>query len=189
MKRIYILLILAISTLTNAQTNCDYSFENKENGNDIKTTKDYMMYEKVFGGSSQFIFFSLTNDNGTPLLNFQLLAKSKEFPQLYCLSEASKIYLQLTNGKVITLINALDDQCGKLVYDDINKNNIRILSSSFLFTKGSLEEIEKSPITFIRVKYTTDTVDYPIRSELNSETMKKQYFPERYFIDYLKCIK
>ena len=189
MKRLFILLLMVVSIATTAQTDCNYTIENTEDGTELKTTGEYMMYEKVFGGSSQFIFFSLTNSGGTPLLNFQLLSKSKDFPQLYCLDKTSRIYLQLTNGKVIVLINALDNQCAGLVYDNAEKNNIRILSSTFLFTKGSLEELEKSTITFIRIKYTTETVDYPIRSELNSETMKKQYFPEKYFINYLKCMQ
>ncbi|AXG74801.1 hypothetical protein DVK85_11385 [Flavobacterium arcticum] len=189
MKKLFILFLIAVSTATMAQTDCNYTVENTEDGNELKTTEDYMMYEKVFGGSSQFIFFSLTNSGGTPLLNFQLLSKSKDFPQLYCLDKTSKIHIQLTNGNVVTLINALDNQCAGLVYDNSEKNNIRILSSTFLFTKGSLEELEKSTITFIRVKYTTETVDYPIRRELNSETMKKQYFPEKYFINYLKCMQ
>ncbi|KAF2519231.1 hypothetical protein E0W68_05535 [Flavobacterium salilacus subsp. salilacus] len=189
MKNWFIILLIAVSTTTIAQTDCNYTVENTEDGTELKTTGEQMMYEKVFGNSSQFIFFSLTNSGGTPLLNFQLLSKSKDFPQLYCLDKTSKIHLQLTNGKVVTLINALDNQCAGLVYDSMEKNNIRILSSTFLFTKGSLEELEKSTITFIRVKYTTETIDYPIRSELNSETMKKQYFPDKYFMNYLKCIQ
>ncbi|NDI98853.1 hypothetical protein GWA97_07165 [Flavobacterium sp. LaA7.5] len=189
MKNWFIILLIAVSTATIAQTDCNYTVENTEDGTVLKTTEEQMMYEKVFGNSSQFIFFSLTNSSGTPLLNFQLLSKSKDFPQLYCLDKTSKIHLQLTNGKVVTLINALDNQCAGLVYDSMEKNNIRILSSTFLFTKGSLEELEKSTITFIRVKYTTETIDYPIRSELNSETMKKQYFPDKYFMNYLKCIQ
>ena len=173
MKKIVMLLLMAVSITTMAQTDCNYTVENTEEGKEFKTTGEYMMYEKVFGGSSQFIFFSLTNSGGTPLLNFQLL----------------RIYIQLTNGKIVTLINALENQCAGLVYDNAEKNNIRILSSTFLFTKGSFEDLEKSTITFIRVKYTTETVDYPIRSELNSETMKKHYFPEKYFINYLKCLE
>ncbi len=180
---------MAVSITTMAQTDCNYTVENTEEGKEFKTTGEYMMYEKVFGGSSQFIFFSLTNSGGTPLLNFQLLSKSKDFPKLYCLDKTSRIYIQLTNGKIVTLINALENQCAGLVYDNAEKNNIRILSSTFLFTKGSFEDLEKSTITFIRVKYTTETVDYPIRSELNSETMKKHYFPEKYFINYLKCLE
>ncbi|QYJ67636.1 hypothetical protein [Flavobacterium litorale] len=189
MKQLFILFLIAFSITATAQMDCDYSIENTEEGSELKTTTDYLMYEKVFGGTSQFIFFSLSNSNGTPVLNFQLLAKSKGFPQLYCLDKASRIYLQLTNGKVLTLINAFDKKCGDLMYDETEKNNIRVLSSSFLFTKGSLEELEKSTITFIRVKYTTEMVDYPIRAKLDSETMQKQYFPEKYFMYYLKCIK
>jgi hypothetical protein len=135
------------------------------------------------------MFFSLRNPDGIPILDFQLLAKSKEFPKAYCIDKASKIYIQLTNGKIITLISATEEQCAGLIYDSNEKNNIRILTGSFLFTLGSLEELEKTPISFIRVKYATEMVDYIIRKELQSESNGEKYFPENYFINTLKCIQ
>jgi hypothetical protein len=135
------------------------------------------------------MFFSLAVNEGIPLLNFQLLAKSKEFPQAYCLDRASKIYIQLVNGSIITLISALDEQCSKLIYDSTEKNNLRVLTGTFLFTKGSLEDLEKYPMSFIRIKYVNETVDYPMKKELQSETMPQKFFPEAYFVNNLKCIQ
>lgn len=190
MKSIFIALLLSFSlTLSAQEDECKYSVTSTEDGQEIKSTREYLMYEKVFAGSSQFMFFSLTNSQGIPVLNYQLLAKGKEFPQVYCIDKASKIYIQLNNGKVVTLISASEDQCGGLVYDSNEKNNIRILTASFLFTKGSFEDLDKSPITFIRVKYVTETVDYNMRKEIQSESMAKTYFPEQYFINTLKCIQ
>jgi hypothetical protein len=193
MKKFLLILLLVTALFNaNAQTetsDCEYTVENTEDGGELKTTREYLMYEKVFGGSAQFMFFSLTNSGGTPLLNFQLLAKSKDFPKLYCLDKNSKIYVQLTNGKVVTFISATEESCAGLIYDSAEKNNIRVLSGTFLFTKGSIEDLESAGITFIRVKYSTETVDYPIRSQINSETMKREYFPEVFFKNYLKCLK
>jgi hypothetical protein len=189
MKKFLLLAFTIISFAANAQTDCKTTEEKNEDGTVVKSTPDHMMYEKVFAGSSQFIFFSLSSHDGTPVLNFQLLAKSKEFPKAYCLDKASRIFIQLTSGKIITLISALEEQCAGLVYDSTEKNNIRILTGMFLFTKGSLEELENSPISFIRVKYATETVDYPVKKELNSETTSVKYYPEAYFINTLKCIK
>ena len=188
MKKLFPLLLAGLSFTVNAQDDCQYTVISNEAGTEIKTTSDYLMYEKVFGGTSQFIFFSMANNEGTPVLNFQLLAKSKEFPPAYCLDKSSKIYIQLLNGKIITLLSATDDACSKLIYDGSEKNNIRVLSGSFFFTKGSIEELESSTITFIRVKYASETMDYPIRKELQSETIKGKYFPEAYFRKNLKCI-
>lgn len=189
MKRILLTLLLSFPLFSNAQEDCKYSIVSGENGQELKSTTEYLMHEKVFGGTSQFVFFSLTNSEGVPILNFQLLAKSKEFPKVYCLDKASKIYLQLMNGKVITLISATEDQCSGLIYDSSEKNNLRVLSGSFLFTVGSMEDLEKSPISFIRVKYVNETVDYPVRKELKSESIEGTYFPEAYFINNLKCIQ
>lgn len=191
MKKFLVVLALGLSFAANAQNNkdCDYTVVSSENGKELKSTKEYLMYEKVFGGTSQFMFFSLTNSEGVPILNFQLLAKSKEFPKVYCLDKASKIYIQLTNGKIITLISATEEQCSGLIYDSNEKNNLRVLSGNFLFTVGSLEDLEKTSISFIRVKYVNETVDYPMKKELDSESMKQKYFPEAYFINNLKCIQ
>ncbi|MCW4470249.1 hypothetical protein OGH69_14835 [Flavobacterium sp. MFBS3-15] len=189
MKKLLLLAFALAALAVNAQTECKTTEEKNEDGTVVKSTPDHMMYEKVFAGTSQFLFFSLSSHDGTPVLNFQLLAKSKDFPKVYCLDKASRIFIQLTNGRIITLISALEEQCSGLVYDSAEKNNIRILSGMFLFTKGSLEELEKNPISFIRVKYATETVDYPVKKELNSETMATKYYPESYFINTLKCIQ
>jgi len=188
MKKLLFGLVLACSISASAQ-DCDYSINDTTAGEELKTTREYLMHEKVFGGTSQFVFFSLSNSQGVPLLNFQLLSKSTEFTRATCLDSTSKIYVQLLNGKIITLISAAEEQCSGLVYDEKEKNNIRILTGVFLFTKGSLEELEKSPISFIRVKYATETVDYTIKNELQSETMGKKYNPESYFMNTLKCVK
>jgi hypothetical protein len=190
MKKLLLLALLAIPFTINAQTkDCDYTVISSENGKELKSTKEYLMYEKVFGGTSQFMFFSLTTSEGMPILNFQLLAKSKEFPKVYCLDKASKIYIQLTNGKIISLISATEEQCSGLIYDSSEKNNLRVLTGNFLFTVGSLEELEKNTISFIRVKYVNETVDYPVKQELDSESMKQKYNPQAYFINNLKCIQ
>lgn len=189
MKKLFFAFVLFCSCLTNAQNkDCEYSII-RNDSIQLRTTNESLMFEKVFGGTSSFIFFSLSDNGGTPVLNFQLLAKSNDFPKMYCLDKNSKIYLQLTNGKIITLISINDNDCSKLMFDSEEKKNIAILTGSFLFTKGSLEELEQSKIALMRIKYVTDMVDYPVPYEINSETMKKKYSPERYFVDNLKCIK
>jgi len=190
MKSLFTLLLFTLSlTLTAQQDECKFTVTSKEEGKEVKSTREYLIFEKVFAGTSQFMFFSLNNIDGLPSLNFQLLAKGKDFPKAYCIDSASKIYLQLANGKIVTLISATEEQCGGLMYDTNEQNNIRILTATFLFTKGSFEELEKSPISFIRIKYSTETADYNIKKELNSESMKQKYYPEDYFLNTLKCIQ
>ncbi|KOS05022.1 hypothetical protein AM493_02445 [Flavobacterium akiainvivens] len=189
MKKIFSLLLLMAAGVMHSQDGCEYNILTTDDGVEVKSTKEYMMYERIFGNSSQFMFFSLTNSEGTPILTFQYLAKSKDFPPIYCLDKTSRIYIQLTNGKIITLVSITEDQCSGLVYDGAEQNNIRVLSGSFLFTVGSLEELEKSSISFIRVKYATETVDYPMKREFISENNGTTYKPDTYFINMLKCIK
>jgi hypothetical protein len=187
MKKLLSVVLLAATGFMYAQ-DCDFNTITTEDGQEIKTTKDYMMYERIFGNSSQFIFFNLTNSNGVPLLNLQLLSKAKDFPPIFCIDKASRIYIQLTNGKIAQLISATEDQCSGLIYDSVEKNNIRILSATFFFVVGSIEDLEASSISFIRIKYATETVDYPIKSEFVSENNGQTYKPGTYFMNNLKCL-
>ena len=189
MKKLFISFLLLFTLTITAQTkDCEYSFVQNDSIQ-IRSTKESLMFEKVFGGTSTFIFFYLTDNDGLPILNFQLLAKSNDFPKMYCLDKASKIYLQLTNGKIVTLISANSEDCSKTIYESNEKKNISILTGSFLFTKGGMEDLEKYPISLMRIKYVGEMVDYPVPYEINSETMKQKYSPESYFINNLKCIK
>lgn len=189
MKKLLVLLLLGTSLITFAQADCNTTVETTEDGIEIKNTKDYLMFERVFGGSTEFMFFSLTKSDGIPILNFQNLSKSTGFPDIYCIDENSRIYFQLTNGKIITLLSAQEEHCASMLYDSEEKKNISILTSSFVFTKGTLEELEKSPISLMRIKYTTETVDYAIKKKIEGETVKGTFYPENYFINFLKCIK
>jgi hypothetical protein len=42
-----------------------------------KATKEYLMSEKNFGGNSSYIFNSLSNADGLPILNVQIIEKVK----------------------------------------------------------------------------------------------------------------
>ena len=41
----------------------------------------------------------------------------------------------------------------------------------------------------MRVKYSTETVDYLIKPEMQSELLNDFIRPENYFIDYLHCVE
>jgi hypothetical protein len=58
-----------------------------------------------------------------------------------------------------------------------------------MFVKENYEELKKSTISFIRIKFAGETMDYVTRSELISEVDTKTYHPENFFIDNLKCIE
>jgi len=67
--------------------------------------------------------------------------------------------------------------------------NNRIISGTFLFSKENFEYLKTSPVTFMRVKYSGETVDFPFKTQLVSEIDKTTTEPENYFINYLKCIE
>lgn len=187
MKLLLLPFLLLFTVFCHAQ-DCEYTATNST-VQKTKTTKDYLISEKIFGGTASYIFFALSTIDEIPVLNLQMLSKSKDFPKAYCLDKASKIYFQLTNGKIITLISAQDEQCANLIYDSIEKNNIRILSGTFYFSEGSLNDLEKHPVSLMKIKYASETVDYTVKKEITSELNGKKYQPEKYFMNFLKCIQ
>ncbi len=143
-----------------------------------KSTKEYMIYEKNFAGNSSYIFFSLALTDGLPTLNVQLIQKSKDFMKANCFDKNSKLFLQLNNGKIITLIHIDEENCGTLIRDDKDFDN-RVITGSFMFMKDSFEELKNSPVSLMRIKYLTDTEDYIIKKEFKSELNNVIYQPEK----------
>jgi len=65
----------------------------------------------------------------------------------------------------------------------------RVKSGIFMFTKENYEDLKKSPISLMRIKYLTDVEDYIFKKEFTAELDGKVYRPETYFIDNLRCIE
>jgi len=174
-------------TTIQAQKRCEYDVEVNDSIGSLKTTKEFLMYEKRFGNNENYVFFSLSNDNGVPILNFQLIHKNNDFVKAYCIDAKTKLYLQLEIGTIVSMLHPNVENCGSFMRND--ERNVRLLSANFLFMKNNYEELKKSPVVSIRVKYTTETVDYIIRKELQSELLNQFSRPQNYFMDYLHCVE
>jgi hypothetical protein len=188
MKSILTSLLFLLSLTAFAQKSCEYSVNVTDSLGTYKSTKEYMISEKNFGGNSNYIFYSLALTDGLPTLTVQLIQKSKEFIKANCFDKNSKLYLQLNNGKIITLIHIDQENCGTMIRDDKGFDN-RVNSGIFMFLKDSFEELKSSPVSMMRIKNLTDTEDYVFEKELKSELMNETYNPERYFINNIKCIE
>ena len=169
-----------------AQKKCEYNTEVTDSIGTYKATKDYIIQERIFGNTQSMLFFSLINADGLPSLKVQLIQKSDDFISSKCFDKNSKVYLQLADGKVVTLVALDSPVCGEGLRNG-NENN-RILTGYFLFVKDSFEALKTSPVSIMRIKYTTETVDYIMKEELISELDKNTYYPDSYFMNYLKCI-
>jgi hypothetical protein len=188
MKPTILAFFFLISSNLFAQKNCEYSTNVTDSLGTYKSTKEYMIYEKNFAGNSSYIFYSLALTDGTPTLNLQLIQKSKEFMKANCFDKNSKLFLQLSNGKIITLLHIDQENCGSMIRDDKGFDN-RFLQGTFMFLKGSFEDLKSSNLNLMRIKYLTDTEDYVIKTEFQSELNNQVYEPETYFINYLHCIE
>jgi len=188
MKKFFVTLLILLNLTLFAQKPCEIDANVTDSVGTYKTTKQYLIFERSFAGNSTSINFSLVNTDGILSLDVQFLQKSSDFIKANCLDANSKIYLQLSNGKIVTLRSVGFENCGTLVKDQNNINN-RIMSGSFVFVKENFEDLKTSTVTYMRVKYATDTIDYPFKTELISEVDKNKYEPENYFINYIKCVQ
>lgn len=188
MKYLSVLAFCFSSLSLFAQKPCEYGVNVTDSIGTYKTTKEYLINEKVFGGNSSYIFCSLALTDGLPTMNLQFIQKSKDFLKANCFDKNSKIYLQLQNGKIVTLIHIDQENCGSLIRDDKGFDN-RVKSGTFMFGRDNYEELKKSPVIMMRIKYLTDTEDYVFKKEFTAELDGKIYRPETYFIDNIRCIE
>lgn len=188
MKSLLISALCLFSFSLFAQKPCEYATNVTDSLGTYKSTKEYLIYEKVFAGNSSYIFYSLAQVDGLPTLTVQLIQKSKEFIRANCFDKDSKIYLQLQNGKIVTLSHIDKENCGTMVRDGNGFDN-RVKSGVFLFLKDNYEELKKSPVTLMRIKYLTDVEDIVIRPEITAELDGKKYHPETYFMENIRCVE
>lgn len=189
MKTNLIAFLLLVQTIIFAQKPCEYVTEVTDSLGTLKETKACLAYERVFGNTTQFIFLSLISDNNTPMLNLQVIQKSPDFIVPKCLDKNSRIYFQLSNGKIYTLMASAESQCDNLIYNSKEKLYNRLLNANFLFLKNDFEDLKKLTISMMRIKFATETMDYVLPKELISEKLKITYSPENFFIDNFKCIE
>ena len=187
MKLKFIIFCLLNYCFLNAQ-NCDYSSNVKDSLGTYKCTKDYLISEKFFGSKKKFIYFSLASDNGIPFLNVQFIEKSNDFIKVACFDKNSKVYIQLTDGKIISLVHINEMNCGTSITDQSGFRT-RINTGYFMFLKESFEQLKQTPMALIRFRIGSETTDYIIKSEFKSEQDSQNYQPATYFVNNLKCIE
>ena len=187
MKNLVLALFLIMNISAFAQNPCEIDNNISDSLGTYKSLKQSIIFERSFAGNSTTIFFALASNNGVLGLETQQLQSSGEFIKANCYDSNSKVYLQLNNGKIVTLLYAGNETCGTLVRNEKNLNN-RIISGTFVFAKDNFDDLKVSPVTFMRIQFAGETIDYPFKTKIISELDKKTYQPENYFIDHLKCI-
>lgn len=186
MKQILFFLFITCNLL--AQKPCELAENITDSIGTYKATNEFLMHERIFADSEDYLFLSLINDNGTPALNLKTIQKSNDFVKANCLNKSTKIIFQLSNGKFITLVHNGIENCGTYNRNPDDGKNSRFNSGLFLFLTGSMEELKNTPIILMRIQYATEAKDYVMAKEFTSEFTKKVSYPETFFVDNLHCI-
>ena len=182
-KKIVLAFFLFVNLTLFAQNPCEIDSNITDSLGTYKSTKQFIIFERSFAGNSTDILFSLSSNNSVLGLETQIVRRSSGFIKANCFDATSRIYLQLNNGKIVTLLYVGNDTCGTLIQNGTSPNS-RITSGSFVFSKENYEELKVSPVTFMRVKFAGETIDYPFKTEFTAELDKKTYQPEKYFINF-----
>lgn len=183
-----IVLFLFVQAFAFAQIPCEFITNITDSIGTYKETKSCLVYEKVFGNSAQLIFLSLASENETPILKVQVVQKSKDFITPKCVETASKIYFQLSNGKIYTLIYTDEGRCDKLIYSGVEKENNRFLETNYFFLKNDFEDLKKYSISLMKINYSSGGVDYVLPKTIVSEKIGVTYSPENFFKDNYDCL-
>lgn len=189
MKNILFILLFFPLVLCAQKKDCLYEVEEKTDSTSLKIQKEVLMDEKIFGNTNEYLFFSLLNNNGVPMMELQLLQKSKDFIPTKCINPSSKIILQLKSGKIVTLIANTEESCSVLNYDGKEKNNIRVLTGYFYFGQTNYDELKNSPIVLMRIQFSGESKDYVVKSELASETLQTKSNHDVFFMNNIHCIE
>ena len=182
--------LLILTNLSFAQDKaCEFEIDISTDTSSTRVLKDKIIDESVFGNTTSFLTCKLFEVDGILGVNFQYLQKSKDFLSPICMDKNTKIFLELSNGKQVKLVNSTDlETCNELQYDAINKNNLRVLSGFFYFTPENFIDLKTEKVYLIKIAANTGDVNFVVKPELNSEIYKTKSTPDTYFIDNLKCL-
>jgi hypothetical protein len=190
MRTLLLIILIGLQTSLFAQkAPCELATNVTDSIGTLKETKSCLVYEKNFGNNSQLVFLNLIVENDIPTLHLQIIQKSTDFIAPKCLDKNSRIFFQLSNGKIYTFINTSENQCDNLIYNPEEKLNNRFLDAKFFFRKDDFEDIKKYPISMMHIKFASDNQDYILGKELIGEKVAGTYYPDRFFMDSYSCIE
>ena len=184
-----IALLLFINLTFSQEKLCEFETNTITDSTSTRVLTDKIIDENVFGNTTSFLTFKMFEIDGVLGINFQYLQKSKDFLSPICIDKNTKIFLELSNGKQVKLINSVDlETCNELQYDAVNKNNIQILSGYFYFTPENFSDLKTEKVYLIKISANTGDVIFVIKPTLNSEIYKTETNPDTYFKENLKCL-
>ncbi len=168
---------------------CDFETNIVTDTSSTRVLTDEIIDESVFGNTTSFLTFKMFEVDGVLGINFQYLQKSKDILSPICIDKNTKIYLELSNGKEVKLVNSTDlESCNELQYDALNKNNVRVLNGYFYFSPENFQDLKTEKVYLIKITANTGDVNFVVKPILNSEIYKTKSTPDTYFIENLKCL-
>lgn len=185
-----LLIALVVSFSANAQNKeCQIDYEIKNDTINFVKTKEVMLYEKDFAKTTKSVFMSVLKSDEMYFVDLQYLQKNPDFIPITCINYKSLVSIKLLSGRIVNCYYVGDEKCDNLLYDNQEKNNIRILTGTFILRKEDVPFLKESPITTMQIRFAGRSEQFIIREEIDSNITNENSKPSRFFIDSLKCIE
>ncbi|WP_430613318.1 hypothetical protein [Flavobacterium sp. JP2137] len=190
MKFSLMLLSLFVSVVSLAQKkDCDIDYVIENDSTRFTKTNDYLFVERSYKPALESVYIALVKSEETAYVQLQFLQKDALFIPTTCVDAKSLITFQLLDGTIVNLRHAQDDYCNSLSFDPEQQANIRILSTYFQIEKDDIAKLKKSPVSVMRLRFSTAVFTYEVVEKLASKSVDKTYFPTRYFIENIACVE
>ena len=134
------------------------------------------------------ILFSLIRNGEENVLQFQWLEKSKGFTINRCFNNDSEIEIDLIDASSVRLKIYDNEICSQLIYDEVGKNNLRILNTYFKIEQADLNKLLHSKMSLLTVHFATGKEYYNIKEELKSDNSATETKPAFFFIEEFPCL-
>lgn len=178
---------LAQDTLTSP---CNYKANIDSEVLKLKLTKEYLVWFKNLGAMTEYIELSLTKNDSLRFINFtKTKIDYKVEHDSICFTNKSRLYLQAQNNQIAVLPFVEEKQCSQLTKLEETNEELLSINGVFLLTDQAAQILNNQPVNFLRVAVNDSlNLDYVLRERILDPKFGIEAYPEKYFMDQLKCI-
>lgn len=189
MKKMIFACFCLFTVMTQAQ-DCEYALRIENDDQTVtKMTKEKVVYYQATPLKTDLVYLSLYIEKGVPLVLFKYSRDSKTFPSTMCIDNNARLSFQLTDGSIVSLMQAGEESCGYINnLKGLDKQNSTV-ENFFYLPPDAISKLKKNKITLMGLRSATDKKDFVIPSEIVLGQPNIVIHPDNYFIENLHCIE
>lgn len=167
--------------------NCDYKIQVDTDDEIFKLTNEKLAEYLLGVDKNVFIYFSLMREAAVKSLVIQISVNAKEIPPLMCFNKDSRVSFKLEDGSFVSLRYLGVENCGRQTENEKTLNN-SVSEAAFLLDETSLQRLEASKITSMRMTTMQTDFDVTFQEVLSNTQIPFPIYPKEFFMNNLKCL-